>query len=150
LRGERITGDRVTAEQQFVNRVVGEPIGVVRIGMAAREAEDPLRQQIGQRMLHLARLPLVGEASGQPVDQSIPPFGRLQQDRTAVGTRVRLVEGRHERAITEVGKENSLWYRVGAQRERLRCRTSASTQRLVRRGGVCVSAEIGSFVNYPG
>jgi hypothetical protein len=40
LRGDRGPVHRITPQQQFVNRVVGEPIGVVRIGMATREPVD--------------------------------------------------------------------------------------------------------------
>ncbi len=39
LRLEPVPGDWVAPQQQFVNRVVGEAIGVVRVGMTAGEPE---------------------------------------------------------------------------------------------------------------
>ena len=120
LRGERIADDRVAAKQQLVNRVVGKAFGVVRIGMPAGEPEGPLCQQVLQRVPDLAGLPLVHEASREAVDQSIRSLGRLQQDGAAVGTRVLLIEGGNDRAIEKIRKENSLWYRLGRQRKRLR------------------------------
>ena len=50
LRGERFARHRVPAEQQLMNGVVGETVGIVAIGMATRDAEDPLAQQILQRV----------------------------------------------------------------------------------------------------
>ena len=58
LRGERLTGDRISPEQQLVKGVVAQPVGIVPIGMATRDAEDPLAEQVRQRMPDLARLPL--------------------------------------------------------------------------------------------
>src|SRR6266487_965978 len=46
-----------------------------------------------------------------------------------------LIEGRDERFVNEVGEQNSLWYRVGVQRRRLRCRKSASFNGFLRRRG---------------
>src|SRR5436190_5790582 len=46
-----------------------------------------------------------------------------------------LIEGRDERFVNEVGEQNSLWYRVGVQRKRLRCRKSASLNGFLRRRG---------------
>ena len=40
----------VTLEQELVDRIVREPVGVIRIGMATGETEDALRQQILERV----------------------------------------------------------------------------------------------------
>jgi hypothetical protein len=88
--------------------------------MPAGEPEDPLCQQVLQRVPDLAGVPLVHEASREAVDQSLRSLGRLQQDGGAVGTRVLLIEGGNERATEKIRKENSLWYRLGRQRKRLR------------------------------
>ena len=44
-----------------------------------------------------------------------------------------LIEGRDERLVNEVGEQNSLWYRVGVQRKRLRCRKGSSLNGFLRR-----------------
>ena len=87
-----------------MNRIVRETIGVVRIGMPAGEPENPLRQQVRQRVADLAGLPFVHQALREAVDQSVSSLSRLQQDGAAVGTCVRLIEGGHEGAIEEVLK----------------------------------------------
>src|SRR5213592_4481040 len=54
-----------------------------------------------------------------------------------------LIEGRDERFVNEVGEQNSLWYRVGVQRRRLRCRKSASFNGFLRRRGRLCFYDIG-------
>ena len=98
-----------------MNRVVREPIGVVRIGIAAGEPEDALGQQILERVPHLPRLPILDEASGEAIDQPVARFRGLEQDRAAIRARVGLIERRDEGFVEEVWEEDSLWYRVGAQ-----------------------------------
>lgn len=150
MRGDRIPVHRITPEQQFVNRVVGESIGVVRIGMAASEPVDALRQRILKRMPHVPRLSIIDEASGEAIDQLVPRFRRFQHHRTAVGARVRLIERRDEGFVEEVGEEDSLWYRVVAQSKASVVGKSSCGNGFVPCGGFCVSIEIGPFVNYPG
>ena len=50
-----------------MNGVVSEAVPIVAIGMATRNAEDPLAQQIRQRMPDLAGLPVVDQTLGEPV-----------------------------------------------------------------------------------
>ena len=59
LRGQRLASDRVPPEQQLVDRVVGEVVGVVAIGMTAGNAEDPLPEQFRQRVPDFSGLPPV-------------------------------------------------------------------------------------------
>ena len=56
LRGERVARDRVPPEQQLVNGVVREAVSIVAIGMAARDAEDPLPEQVPERVPDLPGL----------------------------------------------------------------------------------------------
>ena len=63
-----------------MNGVVSEAVPIVAIGMATRNAEDPLAQQIRQRMPDLAGLPVVDQTLGEPVDQPVLSLCRLQQD----------------------------------------------------------------------
>jgi len=80
----RVAGDGVAPEQAFVNRVVGEPIRVVAIGMAAGEGEDALRQQILERVSHLPWLPIIDEAPCEAIDQVIARVRGFEQDRAAI------------------------------------------------------------------
>ena len=98
-----------------MNRVVRQPITVVRIGMAAGESVDALRQQILKRVPHLPWLPIIDEASGKTINQPVPRVRRFQQHGAAVGTRVGLIECRDDGFGEEVGEKNSLWYGVVAQ-----------------------------------
>ena len=150
MRSERVSDDGVAPEQKLLNRVVGQAIRVVRIGMAAGEPEDPLGQQVAEGVAHLARRAIIDQAPCEAVDQAVPALRSVQQDGAAIGACVRLVECRDEGFVEKVREENTLWYRVDAHRKRLRCRKSLSLNSFVRRGGVCVSTEIGPFVNYPG
>ena len=74
LRGERLAGHGVPPEQQLVNGVVAQPVGIVPIGMATRDAEDPLAEQVRQRMPDLARLPVVDQTLGESLDQAVAAF----------------------------------------------------------------------------
>ena len=118
--------------------------------MATGESEDALREQVPQRVLDLPRLPIIHEATRETVDQSVAFFRRFEQDRAAIGARLRLIESRDEGFVEEVREENSLWYRVAVQHKRLRSRKSSVLQQVLRRGGVCISPEIGSFTNNAG
>jgi hypothetical protein len=84
LRGERVAHHGVTPEQQLVNRIVGQASGVVGIGLAAGEPEDPLSQQVAECMTHLALGAIINQTAGEVVDQIVPALCRGQQDRAAV------------------------------------------------------------------
>ncbi|MDA1093883.1 MAG: hypothetical protein O3A25_11545 [Acidobacteria bacterium] len=113
LGGECVARHRVPPEQQLVDGVVGEAVGIVAIGMAARDAEDALAEQVCQRVPDLAGLPIVAQFRGESRDEPILPFGRLEQDRPAIRARVLLIERGDEGLVEEVREEHSLWYRVG-------------------------------------
>jgi hypothetical protein len=150
LRGERIAVDGIASEQEFVDRVLREPIRVIRIGMAAGESIDALRQQILERVPHLPRLPIIDEAPGEALDQAVARLRGFEQDRPAIRTRVGLIKCRDQRFVEEVWEEDSLWYRFVAQSEASVVGKSSCGNGFVPCGGFCVSTEIGPFVNYPG
>jgi len=85
--------------------------GATTIGMAARDREDALREQIADAVRHARRGAPIEDRCGEGVQQAEPPVGGFEQDRAAVRTRVRLIKGRDQGAIGKVGKENSLCYR---------------------------------------
>ena len=70
-------------------------VGIVAIGMTARDAEDPLADQVRERV----------------------PIGRLEQDGAAVGTRVFLVERGDEGLVEQIREQNT----CEASRRGLRC-----------------------------
>ena len=90
LRREGVARHRVTTEQQLVNGVVGEAVGIVGIGMAARDAEDPLGEQVPQRVPDLPGLPVINQTPGDPIDHVVARLRRLEQDGAAIGARVRV------------------------------------------------------------
>ena len=92
--------------------VVGQVVGIVAIGMTARDAEDPLADQIRERVPNLLRGALVGQTPGERLDQAVHALGRLEQDGAAVGTRVFLVERGDEGLVEQIREQNSLWHRV--------------------------------------
>ena len=120
LRGEGLPLHRIAVEQQLLDRIVGEPVGIVAIGIAGGDAEDALREHVRQRMRDAGRVAGVRETGRQPRRQIQAAVGRLQQDRATVPTGVRLIEDRDEGLGEEVWEENSLWYRVVGQIKRLR------------------------------
>src|SRR5207247_1210263 len=150
LRSQGRPGEGIALEQELVDRIVGQPGGVVAVGVAAGEAKEALSEQFERLMPNLARLAVVRETRGQPPGQ--PPLGvdPLEQERPTVGAGVRLVEGGDDRLLFRIEVERDLRYTV--------CRHRASSQRCVetsrhrfystceRLGGSSLS----SFVNYPG
>ena len=106
LRRQARAVDRVAVEQQLVDRILGQRVRVVGVGIAARQPEDALREQVVHRVPHAARRRAPSpDDGGQPLDQLRPPLGRFQQDRAAVRTRVGLIERRDEGlARTRSGK----------------------------------------------
>src|SRR5713101_5688401 len=89
-------------------------------------------------------------AAREAIDDSVLAFRGVQQDGAAIGARVRLVEGRDERFVEEVLKQNSLWYGVAAQAKASVVEQSSCGNGFVPCGGFCVATEIGPFVNYSG
>jgi hypothetical protein len=45
LRGQGRAGERIAVEQQLVDRVVGQPGGVVAVGVATGDPQHPLPEQ---------------------------------------------------------------------------------------------------------
>jgi hypothetical protein len=84
--------------------------------MAAGEAEDALRQQILERVPDFPRLPIIDEAAGEAIDQSVARVRGFEQDRAAIRARVLLIKRRDEGFVKEIREENSLWYRLCVQR----------------------------------
>ena len=82
---KRVTGHRVAPEQQLVDGVVGEMLGVVAVGMAAGDAEDPLAEQVRHRVPDLAGFAPVDQTANKPGHQPVYLLGRLQQHGAPVG-----------------------------------------------------------------
>ena len=78
LRGQALTRNRVSVEQQLVDRVVGEAVAIVAVGMAAGDAEDALADQIRERVPGLVRRPLVEQTPGERLDQAVGALGHLE------------------------------------------------------------------------
>ena len=109
LRGEGVTVDRIAPEQERVGRIVGEAVGIVGVGMAARDPEDPLAEHIRQGVSDLPGLPVVDQTVGESVDHAVLPFRCAKQDSPTIGTRMRLIERSDEGLVEEIREEHSLW-----------------------------------------
>jgi hypothetical protein len=59
-------------------------------------------------MIHLARLPIVSKAGGQSGHQVIVPIGGLQQQGSAVGTPLSLIELGHDRLAKNFWEQQTL------------------------------------------
>ena len=150
LRRESLAGDRIAVEQQLVDRVVRQRVGVVGVGMPAGDAVDALRQQVAPRVPDTRGVAAVGQRGREAVQQAELTVGRFEQHRPAVGARMRLVEGHLQRTITEVGEENRLCYGIGEQRQRLWWWKVALSKPFVPLRGVSVTTRLHVLMNCPG
>ena len=75
---------RVPVEQQLVGRVLGQPGGVVAVGVATGNAVDALPHQRDQLVLDLAGLPPVGQTGRQPLGNPQAVVQGLEQHRASV------------------------------------------------------------------
>src|ERR1039458_1408130 len=108
LRSQVETIDWIAVQKQFVNRVPGQASRVVGVRVTAGNREHALSHQLAQRMIDLARLPLVSEARGQPIHQSITAISRLQQQGSAVGTPLALIKLGHHRLAKNSWEQQTL------------------------------------------
>ena len=76
--------------------------------MPTCDAEDPLAQQILQRMPDFAGLPSVDQTLGEPLDHVVLPLRRLEQDGPTIRARVLLIERGDEGLVEEIREEDSL------------------------------------------
>ena len=79
LRRQSAAGDRIPIEQEFLNGIVRQSIRIVGIRVAARDPEDPLRQDVGPGMRHPRRGAPVCQHLRQRTDQVDRAVRRFQQ-----------------------------------------------------------------------
>ena len=150
LRAERRPGQRLAVEDQLVQRVVGEPGGVVAIEIARGQAKDPLPDQVQDRVRDLPRLPRIRQAPGHGLRQAQPLVHGLEQHQPPVRAGVGHVEPRHDRRPKTLVSEGQLGYTVCSHRASSYSGVEASRHRFYSTdegpGGSCLS----SFVNKSG
>ena len=150
LRRQALAGHRVPVQQQLVDGVLGEMVGIVSVRMTARDAEDTLTYQIHQRVPDPLRRTLVDQASSERLHETVHPLGRLQQHRSAVGARLLPIERGHHRLAEQLREQNTLWYRgvrhAGAS---VVPKTPVANSVLAHRGS-CFPPEIPTLLNNPG
>jgi hypothetical protein len=150
LRAQGRPVERIAVEQQFVNRVVDQPCGIVAVGVAAGQPEDALPQQIPQRVRHLAGLPAVADGAGQAPGQPEPIVDRLQQQGAPVETGVRLVEPGDDRLRNPVDLEHALRYTDCGHRASSPLCMEASQHRLHSTFEGLDGSSLSSFTHNPG
>ena len=95
LRRQARASHRVAPQQQLVDRVVGERVRIVAIGISEGDAEDPLADQILERVPDLLGRPAINQTPGKRLDQAIHSVGCLEQDGAAIRTCLLAVERGH-------------------------------------------------------
>jgi hypothetical protein len=105
----------------------------------AGDPVDALRDQGPHRVPDLRRHPAVRQDIGDRGREAQAAIGRLQQDRAAIRTRVRLIKRGDEGRVEEVREQNSVWYCgvVQTQAPPVENQWLGTTE--YPRGGVCVS-----------
>jgi hypothetical protein len=116
LRSKRVAVDRVTIEDQLVNRVVSQMSGVVAVSVSTRHTIDTLPQKVMNGVFDHVGIALVEDASCQTLTQPQSGIDTFDQDRTAVRAAVVLVERGKDRLGKEIRKKNSLCARVSHRR----------------------------------
>jgi hypothetical protein len=69
---------------------------IVQVCVAQSQPIDPLCQHLFQTVLDPLRLPVVGEAPGQPPQQTDLPIGLAQEQRTTLGGQPASLELRYD------------------------------------------------------
>jgi hypothetical protein len=91
-----------------VQRVGGEPRGVVAIEIARGQAKDPLADQVQNRVCDLPGLPTIPQARGHGLRQAQPLVDGLEQHQAAIRAGVGHVEPRDDRRPEALVSEGQL------------------------------------------
>jgi hypothetical protein len=98
-------GQRIAIEQELEDGVVGQPGGVVAIGIAADQPEDALPHQVDEVVLDLARLAPLPQTASHRLGDAQLSIDRLEQDHPAV----RAACSASNRATTSLSNLNRSW-----------------------------------------
>jgi hypothetical protein len=150
LRAQGRAGEGIAVQQQLVDRIVGQAGGVVAVGVATGQAEHALPHQVAQRMGNLARLPPVAQGARHLRRQRQPVVDQLQQQGTAVGAGVRLIEPSDDRLAIPVDPQRALRYTGCGHRASLRSCDESSCQRSFRTLQRLDGSLLSSFTHNPG
>lgn len=86
-------GQPVAPIQHHLSRVLRQACRIVVVGIAADHPEQPLLDQVHNRMLNFVpSLAIVTDVGAQLIRQAQSLVARFQQNRSVVGTAVPLVE----------------------------------------------------------
>ena len=108
LRSQCGTFDRIPLQQQRLHRILSQSLDVVAVFEAAGNAEHALAHQITEAVNHLARLPCIRYAGCNRSGQAKALIASLEQDCSAIGTTVRLVNTCHNRFVEQILEQNRL------------------------------------------
>ena len=108
LRGHVESGNRIAVEQHLVHGIGSEAGRVVGVRITTGDGEDALRDEVAERVVNLARLSRITQAVGHAGDQSVAPFGGLEQHRAAIGTALPLVKFQYHRLGKNLWKQQTL------------------------------------------
>ena len=117
LRGQRLSMDRIPTQQQLVHRILCQLARVIGVGVAQRDREDSLLQQLLERVRHLPRLPRILQAFRQRLRQPEPLVDALEQHAAPIRDAVLLAKLHGDRLRSQVGKTNTLCGRIVTHEE---------------------------------
>ena len=146
LRSQRVTADRISTNEQLVDRIMCKTTRIVAVGVAACQTEDPLAEEIGDLVAHASESAGVVNAVGDPGRQPESLVDGLQQDGPSIGAGVGFVKGRHDWPRKKSWKQKTLCRRIRVQEKASSVRKSALDKLFLARGGFFVF----NFVNNPG
>jgi len=112
LRGQGRASHRIAPHRQFLEGIVGQPGGIVRVLVAADYAENPLPEQVAEWMADLVRVPAVDQTGRQLVGHLEAVIERFEQHDAPIGTGLRLIEPGHHRLQVVMEFEGDLRYTV--------------------------------------
>jgi hypothetical protein len=108
LGSQGVVGSEIDPGEQPMNGIFLEPCGVVGIGIAAGEAEDPLRHELTQRMPDLPGLTTINQAARQVIGEPESFIHRPKQDRASIRGSVGEIKGGRQGSGEKLWKDDSL------------------------------------------
>ena len=108
LRRQILSTNRIPITEQLLDRVRSQAARIIAIRVAAGDRIQALARQVADCVTDLARLASVIDAADQRRGETEPPIARVQQDRSAVRTGVRLVKLRDHRSVAQIRKQDRL------------------------------------------
>jgi hypothetical protein len=140
-------GERIAVQQPLVDGVVGQPRGIVAVGVATDQPEDPLADEFQDLVLDFAGLAPVPETTGDSRGDPELLIEGLEQHRAPIGAAVLGIELRDHKLVES---ERDLGYTVCSHRASSSLCAEASCQPSFRTLRGLDGSFVSSFAHNPG